>query len=214
LLPGGDCESIEKMQSALWRLSQHPAAGVRAGGEVAPGNAHAGQCSVRLMAHAVDLRSPPALLESPPVWLTTPPVAVPIGSVVRIHGWIRVPAPITSSLDGVMVFDSLGGPGLAARFDAPVTTEAASAGNGVWREFTLYRAVRQEASANGRTADLVVTFVLTGLGNRREPDTRKRGRIATGHRQRDSSVACAWASVGKMSVNRDQPQAIEALSGL
>jgi hypothetical protein len=164
LLPGGDCESVEKMRSALWRLSQHETAGVRAGGEVAPGNAHAGQCSMRLVAHPADPRSPPGLLESPAVWLTTPPMRVPIGGVVRIHGWIRVPAPITGSVDGVMVYDSLAGPALALRFDAPLVPGGTGAGNGVWREFTLYRAVPAQASLGGGAVDLVVTFVLTGLG--------------------------------------------------
>ncbi len=164
-LPAGDCEDVEKMRSAGWRLSQHPAPGVKASGEVAPGNAHAGNFSVRMMAQAADPKSPPDLLESPSVWLTTPPVQVPLGAVVRIHGWLRVPAPITGSVDGVMIFDSLAGPGLAVRVDAaPPADHEIGPRSSAWQEFTLYRAVRPEASLDGAAGNVVVTFVLTGLG--------------------------------------------------
>jgi hypothetical protein len=163
-LPAGDCEDVEKMRSAGWRLSQHPAPGVKVIGEVAPGNARAGHLSVRMAAQAADPRSPPDLLESPSVWLTTPPVEVPLGSVVRIHGWVRVPAPITGSVDGVMIFDSLAGPALAVRLDAPPAADQARPAASAWQEFTLYRAVRPQASSDGRVGSVVVTFVLTGLG--------------------------------------------------
>jgi hypothetical protein len=163
-LPAGDCESVEKMRLAGWRLSEHPAPGLKISGEVAPGNAQAGNFSVRMVARGADPQSPPDLLESPSVWLTTPPVQVPLGAIVRIHGWVRVPAPITGSVDGVMIFDSLAGPGLALRIDASAVVEGISSGNGDWQEFTLYRAVRPESSQDGRTGSVVVTFVLTGLG--------------------------------------------------
>ena len=164
LLPAGDCEDVQKMRSAGWRLSQHPSPGVRAVGDVTTGNAHAGTFSVRLAAHATDPKSPPELLESPCVWLTTPPVKMPVGSIVRIHGWIRVPAPITSSVDGVMIFDSLAGPALAVRADAAPAATGTTIGSGAWQEFTLYRAALPEHAADGQNADLVVTFALTGLG--------------------------------------------------
>ncbi len=163
VLPAGDCEDVEKMRAAGWRLSQHPAPGVKVSGELAPGNAHAGNFGLRMAAQGDDPRSPPELLESPAIWLATPPVDVPLGAVVRIHGWVRVPAPITGSVDGLMIFDSLAGPGLAARLDAPPSS-AGAAGSGAWQEFTLYRAVRPESSLDGRAGKLVVTFVLTGLG--------------------------------------------------
>jgi hypothetical protein len=149
-LPGGDCEDVERMRSAGWRLSQHAAPGVSASADVAPSNPHSGRFSLRLQAAPTDPAAPPDLLESPPLWLTTPAVSVPAGGLVRIHGWVRVPAPITGSVDGLMILDSLSGPALAARVD--VTTQ--------WQEFTLLRAAGDEA----RETPLVVTFVLTGLG--------------------------------------------------
>ncbi len=163
-LAAGDCEDVEKMRAAGWRLSQHPAEGVKVSGEVVPGNTHSGTYSLRMAAQGAEPRSPPDLLESPGIWLTTPAIEVPIGAVVRVHGWVRVPAPITGSVDGLMIFDSLAGPGLAARLDVPHTADGGLPGSGTWQEFTLYRAVRPEASLNGRTGTLVVNFVLTGLG--------------------------------------------------
>ena len=63
---------------------------------------------LRLTARADDPENPPAILETPPVWITSPAVPVEPGHLVRIHGWVNVPAPITASVDGLLVVDSLG----------------------------------------------------------------------------------------------------------
>ena len=72
---------------------------------------------------------------------------VEAGQIVCIHGWVNVPSPITGSVDGLMIFDSLGGEALADRVGR-------TAG---WKEFALYRIAPQSAAMN-------VTFALTGLG--------------------------------------------------
>jgi hypothetical protein len=54
---------------------------------------------------------------------------------------------LAASNEGLLVFDSIGGPDLGDRIRL---TQG-------WREFTLYRAVPQ-------TGELSVTFALTGLG--------------------------------------------------
>jgi hypothetical protein len=74
---------------------------------------------------------------------------VPIrqGQMVRVHCWVNVPRPLAGSLDGLVAFDSLGGPELGDRVRS---TQG-------WRELTLYRAV-------GQTGDFVMTFGLTGVG--------------------------------------------------
>jgi hypothetical protein len=66
---------------------------------------------------------------------------------VRIHGFVKVPQTIVGSRDGVMVFDSLGGPSLAHRIRE----------TGGWREVALYRAAPQDAQ-------LTITFALSGIG--------------------------------------------------
>jgi hypothetical protein len=87
------------------------------------------------------------------VWITTPAVPVEPGQVVRIHGWVNVPAAITGSVDGLLVIDSLAGIDLAERIDK-------TAG---WREFILFRAVEQ-------SGPMTVTFALSGLGEVRLDD--------------------------------------------
>jgi hypothetical protein len=86
-------------------------------------------------------------LESPPVWITAPPLAVNAGQVLLIHGWVQTPQPITASVDGLLIVDSLGGEPLAQRVR----------GTSGWQEFGLYRVAPQSGT-------LTVTFALTGLG--------------------------------------------------
>jgi hypothetical protein len=69
------------------------------------------------------------------------------GTLVRISGWVRIPAPIAASADGALLYDSAGGEPLAVRL-----TEATN-----WRKFTLYRRVPASGTVN-------VTVALTGLG--------------------------------------------------
>lgn len=147
LLPGGDCEDLPRMLDAGWRHFQHLQTGVRAEAELAGTVAHSGTASVHLRAFPDDPQAPLDVLESPPLWITTAPVSVQSGQLLRIHGWVKVPLPITASVDGLMIVDSLSGPLLAERIvEAPE-----------WREFTLFRAAPQSGM-------MTVTFVLTGLG--------------------------------------------------
>ena len=81
------------------------------------------------------------------MWISSSPVPVREGQLVRIRGWASVPRRLAASDEGLLVFDSLGGPELGDRIRL---TQG-------WREFTLYRAA-------GRSGDLSVTFALTGLG--------------------------------------------------
>jgi hypothetical protein len=86
-------------------------------------------------------------VEVAPVRITSPPVPVEAGSVVVIHGWVRVPAPITGSIDGLKIVDSLAGEPLAERIDR--TSD--------WQPFALHRTVP-------RSGRMRVTFELSGWG--------------------------------------------------
>jgi hypothetical protein len=154
LLPEGGMEDFRRMLRAGWRLYSSPrddsgiAARIRAAGELsATPTAFAGAYSFRFTVAPTDPEKPVGFLETPPLWLVTPPVPVQAGQWVRIHGWARVPQPITGSFDGLQVFDSFGGESLSERIG-----EAKN-----WKEFTLYRA----APATG---PLTVTIAMTGLG--------------------------------------------------
>jgi hypothetical protein len=102
---------------------------------------------LRLSVTADDLKNPPAMLETQPIRFISPSIMLEAGQIVCIHGWVNVPSPITGSVDGLMIFDSLGSEALAERVGH----------TSGWQEFALYRIAPQSGTIN-------VTFALTGLG--------------------------------------------------
>ena len=168
LLAGGDFEDLGAMSQAGWRHFQHATPGLQCAAELAPAAAHGGRSGLRLAARTIEPQgsptpgltsqrppSPhaPVWVESPPVWITSPPVPVEAGQIVVIHGWVQIPQPITGSVDGLLVIDSLGGEPLAERIRHTLG----------WRDFLLYRAVPKSGT-------VTVTFALTGLGEARLDD--------------------------------------------
>lgn len=147
LLPAGDFESLGHLQSTGWRNLGTVDTRVRANVELAPQAAQGGRNAMRMLALPADPRDVPAELETPPVQILSPPVPVRRGQLLRIHGWANVPAEISGSVDGLMVYDSISGPQLAARIGAT---------NG-WQEFVLYR-----VAIDNRPISL--TFALMGFG--------------------------------------------------
>jgi hypothetical protein len=79
--------------------------------------------------------------------LNSPVVNLPPGSLVRISAWIRIPAALKASADGVLFYDSAGGEPLAVRLTEKMA----------WKKVTLYRRV----PASGAVS---VTLALTGIG--------------------------------------------------
>lgn len=90
----------------------------------------------------------PPVLERTFIAVHTPAVRLEPGTLVKISVFVRVPAQITGSADGVLIFDSSGGEPLAVRFTAAVP---------VWKQHVLYRRVPSSGSIN-------VTLALTGVG--------------------------------------------------
>ncbi len=148
LLASGDFENLSQMLQNGWQHFKYPQPDVRTDVELSPEMPHLGNFSLQLRAHPMDDAARPHLIATPPVWVTSPEVNVSAGQLVRIHGWVRVPRPITGSVDGLLVIDSLGGPALAERIGQ----------SHHWKEFTLYR----KATESGT---LTVTFALSGLGD-------------------------------------------------
>jgi len=153
LLPGGDFENLNMMFQAGWRYLKSAAPGVQTAADLLSFSAHGGALGLRLTVTADDPQNPPAMLEGPPIRFVSPSMPVEAGQIVCIHGWVNVPTPITGSVDGLMIFDSLGGEALAERIGR--TTD--------WKEFALYRVVPQSGTMN-------VTFALSGLGEARIDD--------------------------------------------
>ncbi len=148
-LAGGDFEDEGLMRQAGWRDFRNPTPDVYCDVCLAKGAAaHSGRLGVLLVARPAHAEMPDLLLESPPVWLTSPAIPVEAGTLVRIHAWVRISQPITGSVDGLLVVDSLGGEPLAERI---VQT------HGSWREINLYRVAPESGAVS-------VTFALTGLG--------------------------------------------------
>lgn len=146
LLRSGNVEDINTMLADGWQHSQKAIDGVRAVAELYP-DAKEGRYSLRLAAAPMPGKELPAVLPQNPVTVTTPPVVVQSGQVVSVSGWVRVTSPISHSLDGAILYDNLGGPISAMRWQAPSD----------WQRFSLLREVRQ-------SGNFTVTMSLGGLG--------------------------------------------------
>lgn len=149
----GDFEELAPMIQAGWRHLQDPVAGIVTAADLVATAAHSGRRGVRLSVHPADPKQPPALVETPPVWIAGPTIPVEAGALVCLRGWVQVPKPITGSVDGLLIVESLGGEALAERIKQ---TDG-------WREFRLYRIA-------SRPGEFSISFVLTGLGEARIDD--------------------------------------------
>jgi hypothetical protein len=150
LLRGGGMERIEELAGGGWRHFAHASEDMVTSVEIGRANPASGQGCLRLAARATSEDETPVVVETPPVWVTTPPLTAPAGKLVEITAKVMIPKPISGSVDGLFVFDSLGGPALGERV---ATTK-------VWRRLVLHRIVPPDAAGE----PLVVTFALTGLG--------------------------------------------------
>jgi hypothetical protein len=160
LLAGGEMEQLEPLAQGGWRHYARPPGEVRTAVEVTRSRPASGRGCLRLVAEPADPEQAPVVVETPPVWISTPPLTAPVGKLVEISAQVWVPAAITGSVDGLMVFDSLGGPALAERVGPTAD----------WRRLVLHRMVTPEAAGE----PLVVTFALSGLGEARIDDVTVR----------------------------------------
>jgi len=150
LLHGGGMERIEDLAGGGWRHFARTGGDIRTSVEIGRAQPASGQGCLRLSAKPASPEEAPVVVETPPVWVTTPPVAAPAGKLIEITAQVMVPKAITGSVDGLFVFDSLGGPALGERVAATK----------VWRRLVLHRIVPPESAGE----PLTVTFALTGLG--------------------------------------------------
>ena len=160
LLPGGGMERIEELSGGGWRHFARPHSDIRTGLEISLARPASGQGCLRMIAKPINAEEAPIVVETPPIWITTPPIQAPPGKLLEISAQVFVPKPITGSVDGLFVFDSLGGPALGERVAATK----------VWRRLVLHRIVPPEAVGEPVT----VTFALTGLGEARIDDVSVR----------------------------------------
>lgn len=159
LVPGGAMEQIEDLAGNGWRNFAVEDPAIRTATEISRAKPHAGNGCLVLKAFAANPAEPPVAVETPPAWITTPPITAPPGKLVEIEARVSVPEAIKGSVDGLLVFDSIGGPALAERVGR---TPA-------WKRLVLYRIMPADT-----TEPLVVTFALSGLGEARLDDVRIR----------------------------------------
>jgi hypothetical protein len=146
-LPEGGLENLSAMLRAGWKHYLHEQQGIKTRVDLTPRAAHSGAAGLLLRAEPESPKQKPAAVETPPLWVTTAPVALEPGDLVEIRAWVRIDKPITGSVDGLAILDSLSGEPLAVRLSQ---TQG-------WKEITLYRAAP-------RGATLEITFALAGLG--------------------------------------------------
>jgi hypothetical protein len=146
LLRSGDFEDIDTMKVERWQHSQETIEGVRAAAELYP-QARQGSYSLRMVSAPVPGKELPAVLPRNPVTVSTPPVTVHSGQVVTVSGWVKVATPISHSLEGAVLYDNLGGPNSALRWQAA----------GDWQRFSLIREVQ-------RSGSFTLNMSLGGLG--------------------------------------------------
>lgn len=146
-LPGGCFEAGGQITTMGWQPYQHAIDAIFAQAEVSPSAARSGSFGLLITVRATQPERDKALVESPPIWVESPPIPVEPGEWICIEGWISIPRPITGSVDGLMIVDSLGGEVLARRISQTVG----------WRPFRVFRRA-------GTDREIRITLVMTGIG--------------------------------------------------
>ena len=149
-LDGGGFESLDALLRSGWQYHRPTAPATDTLVELAVQEPAAGRSCLHLVSRATNSAGADAATRESsdwPVRVTSALVPVRAGQVIRVHAWVKVPAPLADSQDGLLIFDSLGGEELAERV---LQTDG-------WRECTLYRV----APAAG---ELSITMALTGSG--------------------------------------------------
>ncbi|MDR2170141.1 MAG: hypothetical protein LBP59_08370 [Planctomycetaceae bacterium] len=155
-LAAGDMENVISWQRNGWSSQRHKVEGIIEQLSISEQAARSGKNGLKIVAKVDGGESKPKQIETAPVWVITPPVNVRMGEMICVSGWIRVPAPLESGVDGLTIFDSLGGEALALRFKET---------GGQWREFAFYRYVPEDAN-------YYVFFALNALGEVNIDDVR------------------------------------------
>jgi hypothetical protein len=170
VLRNGNFEGTPESGSGGWSLQQSKLDPVDLTAKRVPQEPKEGRQCLMLEIKPQHPAVPILSLERTFLAMQSPPVRLPPGTLVRISGWVRIPLPITASVDGVLFYDSAGGEPLAIRLTA---TQG-------WKKFTVFRQV----PASGAVS---VTLALTGLGKAFFDDVRVEPLVPTNAVQRTAS---------------------------
>jgi hypothetical protein len=148
LVRGGEFESSEQLSEDGWSQVMDGDQSLELRVTLSAQDPHRGERSLHMEVKAKQGQSLPASLDPMLAALVSKPIPVQAGDIVRIRFWLRVPASIQGSPEGVFIYDSLGGPALAVTQSEPLE----------WKQYTLYRhAIHADM--------LTITVGLTGIGD-------------------------------------------------
>ena len=145
-LPSGEFEDLDTLIAGGWKHEQRPTPDVQSAAELYPSGKQ-GKYSLRLAVEPTVKVPANFQFHFPPVTVTSPAVTVHAGQLVKISGWVKIPNPITRSVDGAMIYDNLLGKTGALRF---VNTKD-------WQRFEIWRVVPESRT-------VTVTAEMHGLG--------------------------------------------------
>ncbi|MCB9939224.1 MAG: hypothetical protein H6823_13355 [Planctomycetaceae bacterium] len=145
VLRAGDCEGLEAMLRSGWRQQAPERNAESTFVELSVQDPAGGRSALHMISRRPSKDAVAG--DDAALSIISAPIEIAAGQSFRVHGWVKVPEPITGSNDALMIYDSFSGKELAERITHT---------NG-WREFTLYRI----ATYSG---ELTLTFALTGFG--------------------------------------------------
>lgn len=148
VLPAGDFETAPDQPAVSWAAQAITLDEVTLAARRVAEDPHSGKQCLLLQVEPKNKELPPVALERTFLAIHSPAVHLPPGTLVRITGWVRIPAAVTASADGALLYDLAGGEPLAIRLQGPVAK---------WRQLTWYRRVPASGTIN-------VTVALTGMG--------------------------------------------------
>ena len=147
VLPDGGFETVADETARGWTLQEATLDDVELIARRVSDAPREGKQCLMLQIKPRNAQQPPKALERTYLAIHSAPVRLPPGSLVRVTGWVKVPAAVEASVDGALLFDSAGGEPLGVRLTAAQP----------WTQVTLYRQVPP-------SGDVSVAVALTGLG--------------------------------------------------
>ena len=146
LLAEGGFENLQSLLDAGWRHKKLPLEGIQTAVRLSPTAPHTGQYCLELEAAANDSTLAP-VVPTAPVWIKSRPVHLRAGDILEITGVARVPQSLIGSVDGLQIFDTLGGSELATRVRAAPS----------WQPFRMIRTTSSDTEVS-------VVIAMSGLG--------------------------------------------------
>lgn len=112
-----------------------------------PSHVHEGDYCLRMVSVPTE-NQPVVTIDEPVVRYETPAIPVKAGELLHVTGWIRIPRPLTSSLEGFRIYDTQFGSANALQWSQE--TE--------WKQFEMMRPIWKQE-------DVHIVMELYGLGD-------------------------------------------------